>query len=278
MQNSDLKRKIRLSELHEVKKLLRSSGLHTVCEEAMCPNIEECFAKRTATFMIMGDVCTRNCKFCNVKNGEVLALDEHEPLRIAEAAHKMKLKHIVVTSVTRDDLKDGGATHFKKLIEAIKQKCPGSSIEVLTPDFNGSQTDITTVLSAKPDVFNHNIETVKRLSPIIRPKADYLRSLFVLNFASKSGVKIKSGIIVGLGETEQEIKQTMKDLFDSGVRILTVGQYFAPPSERAIKVQKVYDEKFFNDAKQYGLALGFDYVFAGVYVRSSYMAEEVFKG
>jgi len=275
---SDLKRKIRLSELHEIKKLLRKSCLHTVCEEAMCPNIEECFAKRTATFMIMGDVCTRNCKFCNVKNGQVTPLDDEEPLRIAQAAHQMKLKHVVVTSVTRDDLKDGGAGHFKKVIEAIKQKCVGATIEVLTPDFNGSQTDIATVLSAKPDVFNHNIETVKRLSPVIRPKADYARSLSVLKFASKSGVKIKSGIIVGLGETEQEIKDTMNDLFKSGVRILTIGQYFAPPSERAIKVQKVYDEKFFNDAKEFGLALGFDYVFAGVYVRSSYMAEEVFKG
>jgi len=228
--------------------------------------------------MIMGDVCTRNCRFCNVKTGEAAPLDADEPLRIAEAAHKMKLKHIVITSVTRDDLLDGGAGHFKKVIEALKKKCSGSTIEVLTPDFKGSQPDLATVLSAKPDVFNHNIETVKRLSPTIRPKADYSRSLSVLKFAAKSGIKIKSGIIVGLGETEQEIKETMKDLVDSGVRILTIGQYFAPPSERAIKVQKFYDEKFFNDAKEYGLALGFDYVFAGVYVRSSYMAEEVFKG
>jgi lipoic acid synthetase len=242
----------------------------------MCPNIEECFSKRTATFMIMGDICTRNCRFCNVTTGKPKPLDEDEPFRIADAVNKMGLKYVVITSVTRDDLKDGGADHFKKVIEAVKAASPLSSIEVLTPDFQGSVRDIDTVLYAMPNVFNHNIETVKRLSPSIRPMADYSRSLSVLKHASKSGIRTKSGLIVGLGETETEIKETIKDLFDSGVKILTIGQYFSPPSKRAMPVQRSYDEKFFNDAKEYGMALGFDYVFAGVYVRSSYMAEEVF--
>jgi len=277
MQQPHFKRKIRLSELHEVKKLLRSSCLHTVCEEAMCPNIEECFSKKTATFMIMGDVCTRGCKFCNVKTGSPLPLDDDEPMRIADASNKMGLKHIVVTSVTRDDIKDGGAIHFKKVIETVKQKCAGVSIEVLTPDFKGSKESVDMVLSAGPDVFNHNIETVQRLSRSIRPQADHERSLSVLKYASKSGVKVKSGFMVGLGENEEEIKETMRELFNSGVRILTVGQYFKPSSERALPVQRFYEDEFFNDAASYGLSLGFDYVFAGVYVRSSYMAEEVFK-
>lgn len=276
MQRSDHKKKIRLSGLHEVKKLLRASCLHTVCEEAMCPNIAECFSKKTATFMIMGDVCTRNCKFCNVRTGVPIPLDPNEPLRIAEAVNKMGLRHVVITSVTRDDLNDGGASHFNKVITTVKNTMPGSSIEVLTPDFKGSTEAIDVVLSARPDVFNHNIETVKRLSPAIRPLADHSRSLSVLKYASASGVRTKSGLIVGLGETDKEIKETMRELLDAGVKILTIGQYFSPPSERAMNVQKYYDEKFFDDAKAYGLALGFDYVFAGVYVRSSYMAEEVF--
>jgi lipoic acid synthetase len=276
MHKPDLKKKIRLSGLHEVKKLLRSSCLHTVCEEAMCPNIEECFSKKTATFMIMGDICTRNCKFCNVTTGKPKPLDNDEPFRVADAVNKMGLKYVVITSVTRDDLEHGGAEHFKKVIDAVRHSSALSSIEVLTPDFQGSKKGIDMVLSARPDVFNHNIETVKRLSPSIRPMADYARSLSVLKHASKSGIRTKSGLIVGLGETDNEIKETMKDLFDSGVRILTIGQYFFPPSARAMPVQKYYDEKFFNDAKEYGMALGFDYVFAGVYVRSSYMAEEVF--
>ncbi len=226
--------------------------------------------------MIMGDVCTRNCKFCNVMTGVPVPLDHNEPLRIAEAVKKMGLRHVVITSVTRDDLADGGASHFSKVITTVKSTMPGSSIEVLTPDFKGSTEAIEVVLSAKPDIFNHNIETVRRLSPLIRPLADHSRTLSVLKYASASGVRTKSGLIVGLGETDKEIKETMHELLDVGVKILTIGQYFAPPSERAMNVQKYYDKKFFDDAKAYGLALGFDYVFAGVYVRSSYMAEEVF--
>ena len=276
MQKQGLKKRIRLSELHEVKKLLRKSCLHTVCEEAMCPNIEECFSKKTATFMIMGDVCTRNCRFCNVSTGKPGPLDPDEPKRIAEAAKEMGLKHVVITSVTRDDLSDGGATHFKAVIEAIRTLSPGASIEVLTPDLNGSKKDIDIIISARPDVFNHNIETVKRLSLQIRPKANYERSLEVLRHISSSGLTTKSGIIVGLGESEEEIKGTMNDLLKVGVKILTIGQYFSPPSSRALPVQKYYQQGFFDDIKAYGLALGFDYVFAGVYVRSSYMAAEVF--
>ena len=273
---SNYKKKIRLSGLHEVKKILRVSGLNTVCEEARCPNIDECFSRKTATFMIMGSICTRACRFCNVTHGKPLALDENEPVRLAETACSMGLKHVVVTSVTRDDLLDGGAEHFSKTILEIRSAQPSVSIEVLTPDFKGDTKFIDIVLKAKPDIFNHNIETVKRLSKDIRPQADYERSLSVLKYASLRGFVVKSGFMLGLGEEEEEIHLTMKDLKDSGVSILTVGQYFNP-SGGSWPVKKYYDETFFNKLKDYGKALGFNYVFSGIYVRSSYMAEEVFK-
>jgi len=270
------KKKIRLSGLHEVKKILRGSGLNTVCEEARCPNIDECFSKKTATFMIMGDICTRACRFCNVTNGNPSALDKEEPQRLAETARSMGLRHVVVTSVTRDDLLDGGSEHFSKTILEVKKALPTVSIEVLTPDFKGDTACIDIVLKAKPDIFNHNIETVKSLSKEIRPQADYERSLFVLKYASSRGSVVKSGFMLGLGEEEEEIYQTMKHLKEAGVSILTVGQYFNP-SGVSWPVKKYYDETFFNKLKEHGKALGFNYVFSGIYVRSSYMAEEVFK-
>ncbi|MCX6113098.1 MAG: lipoyl synthase [Proteobacteria bacterium] len=252
---SNYKKKIRLSGLHEVKKILRGSGLHTVCEEARCPNIDECFSKKTATFMIMGDVCTRACRFCNVTHGKPMVLDKNEPIRIAEAASSMGLKHVVITSVTRDDILDGGAEHFYKTITETRKALPSVSIEVLTPDFKGNTECIDIVLKAKPDVFNHNIETVKRLSKDIRPQADYERSLSVLKHASSGGFIVKSGFMLGLGEENDEIYQTMKDLRDAGVSILTVGQYFNP-SGKSWSVKKYYEEDFFNKLKDYGKMLG----------------------
>ena len=271
------KKKIRLSGLHEVKKILRSSGLNTVCEEAKCPNIDECFSKRTATFMIMGDVCTRNCRFCNIKHGKPLELDENEPERVAGTALAMGLKYVVITSVTRDDLFDGGAGHFADTISETRKILPDIPIEVLTPDFKGNTRDIDTVLSARPNVFNHNIETVERLSKDIRPQADYQRSLDVLRYAASKGAVVKSGFMLGLGEKEEEIHQTMKDLKNAGVKILTMGQYFNPKGKGGSwPVKKYYEQAFFDELARRGEELGFNYVFSGIYVRSSYMAEEVF--
>ncbi|MEI6079696.1 MAG: lipoyl synthase [bacterium] len=276
MDCSNYKKKIRLSGLHEVKKILRSSELHTVCEEARCPNIDECFSKKTATFMIMGDTCTRACRFCNVSHGKPKALDDTEPKRIASTAKAMGLKYVVVTSVTRDDVKDGGALHFAETIKEIRKELPSASIEVLTSDLNGKTENIDVVLNARPDVFNHNIETVERLSKDIRPQADYQRSLSVLKYAASKGAMVKSGFMLGLGEEEEEIHKTMQDLKDAGVKILTIGQYFNP-KDSSWPVKKYYKEDFFNKLRAYGLELGFNYVFSGIYVRSSYMAEEVFK-
>ncbi|MEI6092751.1 MAG: lipoyl synthase [bacterium] len=276
MNNIHYKKKIRLSGLHEVKKILRSSGLHTVCEEARCPNIDECFSKRTATFMIMGDVCTRLCRFCNVSNGKPSELDNSEPERLAQTAKSMNLRHVVITSVTRDDLVDGGAGHFADTIKTLRALMPSISIEVLTPDFKGNMTLVDLVIDAKPDVFNHNIETVRDLSKQIRPQADYDRSLSVLSHASSKGVLVKSGFMLGLGEDKIQIYQTMKDLRNAGVNILTIGQYFNP-KDSSWPVKKYYEQEFFDLLKTRGLELGFNYVFSGIYVRSSYMAEEVFK-
>ena len=273
---TNYKRKIRLSGLHEVKKILRGSGLHTVCEEARCPNIDECFSKRTATFMIMGDVCTRACRFCNVTHGNPLPLDDNEPFRIAEAVRSMGLRHVVITSVTRDDLMDGGAEHFSRTIIETRKATLSASIEVLTPDFKGETDLVDVVLKARPDIFNHNIETVNRLSKDIRPQADYQRSLSVLKHASSMAAVVKSGFMLGLGEEQEEIHQTMKDLRAAGVSILTVGQYFNP-SGMSWPVKKYYEQTMFDELKEQGLALGFNYVFSGIYVRSSYLAEEVFK-
>jgi len=270
------KKKVRLSELHEVKKILRSSCLHTVCEEALCPNIDECFSKHTATFMIMGDVCTRGCRFCNVKTGKPSALDSNEPERIALAAKTMGLKYVVVTSVTRDDLNDGGAAHFASTVNEIKKKIPDASVEVLTPDFKGDNFCIDIVLNSKPDIFNHNIETVERLSPLIRPQANYKRSLDVLRYAASKGARVKSGFMVGLGETEEEMHKTMRDIKEAGVNIITIGQYFNPAKKSSVPVEKRYSDDLFKSLETYGKNLGFDYVFSGVYVRSSYMAGEVF--
>lgn len=270
-----LNKKHSSQNIHKVKSQLRQCHLHTVCEEARCPNIGECFKRGTATFLIMGNICTRNCQFCNVTTGIPDQLDPLEPARIAEMAAKLKLRHVVITSVTRDDLEDGGAGHFIKTIMAIKTKTPVTTIEVLVPDFEGSKDSIKSICDAGPDIFNHNIETVARLTPIVRNKAAYATSLGVLKYARgiRSKMKVKSGLMVGLGEDKQEVKETLKDLFNVGCDIVTIGQYLQPNKQR-LKVKEFVEPKVFNEYKEYGESLGIKSVFSGPLVRSSYLADQ----
>jgi len=261
----------------QTRTVIAGLKLHTVCESAHCPNQWECWSKRTATFMIAGDRCTRACAFCAVKTVKPLPLDTDEPQKVAEAAKKMNLKHIVITSVARDDLADGGAEHFKQTIQAVRRLNSGCSIEVLVPDFKGSQDAIATVLSAEPDIFNHNIETVKRLTPFVRCKATYEQSLNVLFTAKKIvGRKIhtKSGLMVGLGETEEEVIETMKDLRGVDCDVLTIGQYLQPGPEYFPVAEYIKPEQFEKYA-EIGRGLGFLNIFSGPKVRSSYYAAEV---
>lgn len=263
--------------VHEIKKRLRAGCLHTVCEEARCPNIGECLSRGTATFLIMGNICTRRCGFCAIAKGAPDILDADEPRRVAREVKALSLAHAVITSVTRDDLKDGGALHFARTIEAIRKSCPKTTTEVLTPDFEGREADIATVCGAHPDIFNHNIETVERLTPQVRDRADYRRSLDVLKTARlhlPRGI-IKSGFMLGLGETAAEVRQTMGDIKGAGCEILTIGQYLRP-SKNALPVKEYLEENVFFDYKAIGYDMGFKYVFAGPFVRSSYMAEAAF--
>ncbi len=232
----------------DVKKILRRMKLHTVCEEARCPNIGECWNSRTATFMVLGDICTRQCGFCAVTKGIPTELDENEPERIAEAAAELKLKHLVITSVTRDDLNDGGASMFARCIEAARKYNPGCPVEVLIPDFRGDDVALATVVAAKPDVLNHNLETVPRLYPYARPKADYQRSLMLLQNAKEleQDMLTKSGLIVGLGETVEELLETMHDLRRSNCDILTIGQYLSP-SLHHLPIARYYSPEEFKE-------------------------------
>jgi lipoic acid synthetase len=252
---------------------LAQSGLHTVCESALCPNRHECFGKGTATMMILGDVCTRDCGFCAVKAGAPGVVDDDEPRRVADAAAQMGLQHVVITSVTRDDLGDGGAGIFAATIRETRAALPDASIEVLTPDFQGLERDVDTVLAAGPDVFNHNIETVRRLQLEVRPSADYDRSLGVLSYAagSRSSAAIKSGIMVGLGETDDELYATMNDLREAGCELLTVGQYLAPSRDH-LPVQRYVEPAVFEEYAQRAKAMGFKAVASAPLVRSSYQA------
>ena len=256
-----------------IKRLLRSSELHTVCEEANCPNIGECFSQRTATFLILGDVCTRGCRFCNVEKGVAQPLDFDEPERVAIAAKEMGLKHIVVTSVTRDDIPDGGASVYAMTISAIRKYNPESTIEVLIPDFKGSDDALNTVIRESPEVINHNIETVPRLYKTVRPGAVYERSLRLLKAVSESSFTItaKAGLMVGLGEQFLEIVEVMKDIRDSGCDILTIGQYLSP-TRKHLLVQRYYHPDEFKELKTIGMELGFKYIESGPLVRSSYHA------
>jgi lipoic acid synthetase len=259
----------------EIKDTMRGLGLHTVCEEARCPNIGECWNNRTATFMILGNVCTRSCGFCAVLTGKPTELDLDEPYRVADAASKMGLKHAVITSVNRDELADGGASIFAATIREIREQVPGCAVEVLTPDFKGDRDAIQTVIGAAPDTFNHNIETVPRLYPAVRPQAKYRRSLEVLRYAKELNPDglTKSGFMVGLGETEEEMHETMQDLRDHDVDILTIGQYLRP-TENHLPMSRYYTPKEFASLRKYGVELGFKHVESGPLVRSSYHAHE----
>ncbi|GGG04998.1 lipoyl synthase [Paenibacillus abyssi] len=259
----------------ELKDMMRSKTLHTVCEEARCPNIYECWANRTATFMILGDICTRACRFCAVNTGMPTELDLQEPQRVAEAAEQMGLQHCVVTSVARDDLADGGALIFAETIREIRKKLPLCSVEVLIPDFMGNWDALQTVMDAKPDILNHNIETVERLSDRVRAKAKYERSIELLRRAKamKPNIPTKSSIMLGVGETWDEILQAMDDLRAVDCNILTLGQYLQPtPNHLAIERYVHPDE--FAQLKQEGLKRGFSHVESGPLVRSSYHAHE----
>lgn len=266
------------SDLHKVKRVLRNHKLSTVCEEARCPNKGICFSKPTATFMILGDVCTRNCGFCSVKNGHPIGLDKDEPERVAEAAYEMDLRYVVITSVTRDDLEDGGASQFAKTIYALRRKMNGVKIEVLTPDFKGDVAALKTVLEAGPDVFNHNIETVKRLYPRVRPQADYYRSLNVLLTAKRIAphIKTKSGFMLGLGEKMEEIIELINDLRGVGCDFLTIGQYLRP-SKKNLPVVEYIKPEVFEEIRGIAIGLGFEFVASGPLIRSSMNAEEMYR-
>jgi lipoyl synthase len=263
----------------DVKKLIHGASLHTVCEEARCPNIAECWGRGTATFQILGDTCTRACRYCYVHSGTPEAPpDPLEPLRLAQAAATMGLRHVVVTSVDRDDLADRGAGHFAATIRALKRKLPGTSVEVLTPDFLGVEEEaLRTVLTARPEVFNHNIETVRRLHRRMRGgKASYDKALWLLRRAKELAeypVLTKSGIIVGLGESNDEVVETMRDLRAHGVDVVTIGQYLQPSAKHVAIDRWVHPDEF-SWLREQGEALGFGSVFAGPLVRSSYRAEE----
>jgi len=254
---------------------LGSYGVATVCEQAHCPNIGECYNCGTATFLIMGTVCTRNCRFCAIDSGSPQPLDPNEPQHVAEAAADLGLDFVVVTCVTRDDLPDGGASHFVATIQAIRDRLPEAGIEVLTSDFGGDKSALARVLEAEPTVFNHNVETVRRLQAEIRPQADYDRSLGMLSAAHQitPHIPIKSGLIVGMGETTEELRKTMTDLADVGVSILTIGQYLQPTRHHR-PVSRYVPPDEFDLYEQWGLQAGLAYVLSGPFVRSSYHAAE----
>ncbi|MDE0340507.1 MAG: lipoyl synthase [Nitrospinae bacterium] len=265
------------SRSHEVKALMRNKHLHTVCEEARCPNLFECFSRSTATFMIGGDVCTRTCGYCAVTKGMPEPLDVNEPLHVAEAAKDLGLKHVVVTMVNRDDLPDGAAGHVVATIKAIRELLPGTTVEVLVSDFMGDFGAVERVVRAKPDVFNHNIETVRRLFKSTRPNGDYERSLRVIGMAREIDQEMvtKSGVMVGMGETEADVLSLMDDLRDEEVdcQIMTIGQYLSP-RKKAIPVREYIHPDVYARYRLAGEARGFAHVFAGPFVRSSYNAEE----
>lgn len=259
----------------EIRGMMRDRKLHTICEEARCPNIFECWSQRTATFMILGKICTRACRFCAVTSGLPTELDLEEPQHVAQSVREMGLSHVVITSVARDDLSDHGASMFAATIRAIRESNPLTNVEVLVPDFGGSAERLAVVLEAAPDVLNHNLETVSRLSDKVRAKAKYDRSLSVLRQAKaiRPGQVTKSGLMVGLGETKEELIEAMTDLRGAGCDIVTIGQYLQP-SLKHMEVSRYYHPSEFAELKEAGMALGFAHVEAGPLVRSSYHARE----
>lgn len=266
--------------LHGIKAGMRSLGLHTVCESARCPNIHECFHRGAATFMILGDVCTRGCRFCSVPKGSPrtrdMRLDPEEPANVARMAVQMKLRHVVITSVNRDDLEDGGSAHFAETVREVRRALPEARVEVLVPDFCGDPEAAARVLDAGPHIFNHNMETVERLYPRVRPQAVYQQSLDVLFFARhyRHDVLTKSGFMVGLGETGDEVEGLLRDLRGAEVDVVTIGQYLQP-TLHSLPVAEYIEPARFDAWREYGLSLGFRMVFAGPLVRSSYMADDV---
>ncbi len=266
------------SDFEKIKGMIHKDRLHTVCQEAGCPNIWECFSNHTATFLIMGSRCTRNCRFCAVTEGPLEPPDPAEPAKVAKVARQMKLKYVVVTSVTRDDLPDGGAGHFAETIEKIRTEIPDVCVEVLIPDFQGSKEALATVLDATPDVLNHNIETVPRLYPEVRPQADYQRSLDLIHRAREydPGLITKSGLMLGLGEYPAEIKGTLEDMLNAGCHMLTLGQYLQP-SKVHLPVKRYIPPEEFDEWRKTALEMGFMEVASGPFVRSSYHARELFR-
>jgi len=262
-------------DYQQLKRMVRERRLHTVCEEARCPNIFDCWNRRTATFMILGDVCTRACRFCAVTSGRPTELDIGEPLRVAQSVADLGLRHAVITSVDRDDLRDGGAGIFAHTIRAIRRRSPETSIEVLTPDFQGDREAIRTVVEAGPDIFNHNTETVPRLYPRIRPRAVYENSLGLLAYVKElaPAMVTKSGLMVGLGETRDELLQVFRDMRRHRIDVLTVGQYLRPSRKHA-EVVRYYPPEEFRELRTEADAMGFGHVESGPLVRSSYHADE----
>ena len=257
----------------EIKKLIVDLELNTVCESAQCPNIGECWGQRTATFMILGDICTRSCGFCAIKTGRPQELDEGEPERVAAAIAHLGLRHAVITSVNRDELPDGGARIFARTLEAVHRHCPDTTIEVLIPDFKGDWDALATVIAARPDILNHNIESPPRLYYKMRPQADYRRSLELLHRARELGpAPTKSGMMLGAGETREEIAQSIRDLADVGCAILTLGQYLSPSAQHVAVERFVHPDEF-SEWRDFALDLGFHHVESGPLVRSSYHAE-----
>ncbi len=279
-----LRKKIHLdNSVLKTRRQIKDLGLHTICESAACPNIGECYARGTASFLILGDVCTRNCKFCNVRHGKPLSIDREEGRKIGNYMQRNSIKYAVVTSVTRDDLEDGGARHFVKVVRDIKKLVPSASIEVLVPDFKGDRDSIIKVLSADIHVFSHNLETIERLYPSVRRGANYRRSLEVLRLAKRyivenlnGQIPVKTGIMVGLGESEDELIGLFEDIVSAGIDILTIGQYLRPSREN-LPVVRYWRPEEFERLKLIARSKGIPVVVSGPYVRSSYLAEEAYQ-
>lgn len=257
----------------EVAHIVEQHGLHTICSSGKCPNKAECWSRKTATFMILGDICTRGCKFCATPTGRPLPIDPNEPQKVAESIKLMGLKHAVITSVDRDDLPDAGAAHWSRVIEAVKATNPDTTIEVLLPDFDGKEELMDIVIAAKPHILGHNLETIRRITPLVRSKAKYDTSLKTLAYFAASGIPTKSGLMVGLGESHEEIVEALGDLRKAGVEIVTLGQYLRPTAKH-YPVDKYVTPEEFDQFKKEGLEMGFKYVASAPLVRSSYLADQ----
>lgn len=263
----------RTAEYAGVQRIVREHSLHTICSSGMCPNKAECWSRRTATFMILGEICTRSCRFCATRSGRPLPPDASEPRQVAESVRLMGLRHVVVTSVDRDDLPDGGAAHWAATVAAIRTEHPDATIELLIPDFDARADLLDTVAASKPDIIGHNIETVERLTPLVRSRAQYRTSLAVLEHLAAGGAVTKSGLMVGLGESDDEVLRTLHDLRDAGVKIVTLGQYLRPTLEHYPVAAYITPERF-ERYRQQALEMGFSYCASAPMVRSSYLADE----